>query len=794
MKVSYNWLQSYFKDKLPAPENVAELLTNHSFEIESIEPLTFASGSDSLIDVKVLPNRAHDCLSHLGVAREVGILTGLEVEAELVIPTKPLPRVSVGKTVRGLNIEIEENKLCKRYVGRMIEGVEVKESPEWLKERLISVGQRPINNIVDAANFVMLHMGQPLHAFDADKMHMGDKAPSIFIRRAEEGDIMKTLDNKDAKLSEEDLVIADGESILAIAGVKGGIKAAVDENTKNIVLESANFAPTGIRRTSQRIGIRTDASHRFENEIDASLAGDAMEIFVKLVLLTAKTDRTKVSEIVDRYARPRKVFVSGFSTRDIYKVLGEKIDESTIEALLNRLGLKWKKVNTLEHVLGLGPKQVGKPHNETAQISYDAPESFDCSSLTAWLYSESGVAIPRMTIDQYFFGTPVDIKDILPGDLVFSNTHDGGDVKYYSVEWMKGLKVKEGIDHVGLYLGQGKILHSSRHTNDKAVIVEKLKDSDLFKDIVGVRRIVDKEDERYRVEIPLLRLDLRRMEDLVEEIGRLYGYEKIVATPPTEVVKASATNKLKRFANSITDILVGAGYSEVYLYSYTDKGHFELANPLAPEKAYMRDNLRDGLMRAVSENLKYQDDVKIFEIGKVFLPDSEKLHMALAFSSKRKFKQGEQLSELKGVLELLERTLRYQFIVSEDLKIMTAGIEVGNLDLDGIIEIDLEALLTIEPARVSYNQIGRFPSIIRDIAILVPEHTSVGDVQSLILANSGSLVQSSWLFDTFSKEGKKSLGFRIVFQSKERTLSDSEVNLIMEKVSAAVTAKGWSVR
>ena len=215
---------------------------------------------------------------------------------------------------------------------------------------------------------------------------------------------------------------------------------------------------------------------------------------------------------------------------------------------------------------------------------------------------------------------------------------------------------------------------------------------------------------------------------------------------------------------------------------------------LALEKAFMRDNLSDGLRKSIAENLKYQDDVRIFEIGKVFQSDAEKLHLAIAVGSKRKMKQGDQFYQTKGILELLERTLRYPFVVTDTMKIMVSEVEVGVISEDGVIEINLGILSSIEPVRLMYSQIGRFPSIARDIAMFVPEETRVGDFHSLILANAGNLVQSSWLFDTFSKDGKKSLGFRLVFQSKERTLNDSEVNLIMEKVSAAVAAKGWTVR
>jgi phenylalanyl-tRNA synthetase beta chain len=236
MKVSYNWLQEHFEKELPAPEKLVELLTFGAFEIEGVED----DGKDTVLDVKVLPDRAHYALSHKGIAYEISALTNIKQKDQ---DFSEVPSTNHKKAeVKNLAPEA-----CLRYEARLIEGVTVKESPKWLKEKLQVIGQRSINNIVDATNYVMYDRGQPLHAFDADKVVGG-----ITIRFANKGEKITTLDNKDLVLDESMLLIADDTGPLAIAGVKGGNRAGVTESTKNIILESANFSASLVRKTSTK--------------------------------------------------------------------------------------------------------------------------------------------------------------------------------------------------------------------------------------------------------------------------------------------------------------------------------------------------------------------------------------------------------------------------------------------------------------------------------------------------------------------------------------------------------------
>lgn len=325
MKISYNWLQNYFDEKLPPPEKLAELLTFSFAEIENVTQ----TNADTVFDIKVLPDRACYALSHRGVAYEVSAITGL--------PKKKMdwPQPEVKKT-RQLSVKVEAPELCPRYMARVVENVTQKEMP-WVKEHLEAIGQRSINPIVDGANVVMFDMGQPLHAFDADKLEGG-----IIVRRARKGENITTLDNREMELDKNVLVIADEKSPLAIAGIKGGKKAEVNANTKNIVLESANFDASYIRKTAERLGIKTDASKRFENRLSSSLAAIGISDFTAYLYEMDKN--ISAGEIIDAL-RPYSNVLKNIRIRPGYigEKLGLKIKETDIERALARLSIGVQK-------------------------------------------------------------------------------------------------------------------------------------------------------------------------------------------------------------------------------------------------------------------------------------------------------------------------------------------------------------------------------------------------------------------------------------------------------------------
>jgi len=323
MKVSYNWLQNYFEEKLPSPEKVSEGIIFHSFEVEEMDKV----GEDTIFDIKVLPDRAHDCLSHFGIAREVGAIFNLKLKEKENKTFDPI------KT--NLKIEIKDEK-CLRYMGRIVRNIKVGKSPDWLKEKLEVVGQKSINNIVDAANFVMFDVGQPIHCFDLDKM----ASEKIIVRNGKEGEQITTLDKKEVKLDDSILIIADEKDPLAIAGIKGGTKAEVDSNTKNIIIEVANFNPITTRKTAKKINILTDAVKRYENEITPELCSKAMNEITSMIF-----DITggEVEEVVDIYPiKPNQKNVS-ISVDYINKRLGTFFSREEITNVWNRLGFEYKE-------------------------------------------------------------------------------------------------------------------------------------------------------------------------------------------------------------------------------------------------------------------------------------------------------------------------------------------------------------------------------------------------------------------------------------------------------------------
>jgi len=315
----------------------------HSFEVENI--IYQNNGFDNVIfEIDILPNRAHDCLSHMGVAREIAAIMNSKLKTKNEkLKTKDL------KLNELLKIKIENEELCRRYSAVVINNVKIKESPNWLKRRLESCGVRPINNVVDITNYVMLALGQPMHAFDYDKIITRNKIQDtitkqdtrynnqteIIIRRAKKGESILALDDKVYKLDESDLVIANETKPIAIAGVMGGLETAADENTKNIIFEAANFQGTGIRKTSQKLKLASESSYRFEREIDPELTIKAIEMAVNLTKELANGNISE--EIIDIYPNPVKAREIEFDFSRIEKLAGIKIEKEKVKEILQPL-------------------------------------------------------------------------------------------------------------------------------------------------------------------------------------------------------------------------------------------------------------------------------------------------------------------------------------------------------------------------------------------------------------------------------------------------------------------------
>ena len=651
MKVSRNWLQTYFEKDIPSAEKLAELFTFHSFEVEGVETI----GADSVIDVKVLPDRAHYALSHKGIADEVAVLTKVSPRNRYV---EPVPHA----VPEAPSISISDPEFCRRYVGRYVE-VSPEQvtppSPTWLKDSLEAIGQRSISLIVDLTNYVMFDIGQPMHAFDADKIKGG-----IVIRSAKEGEKITLLDGKEVTLSAIDSVIADDEGPLVVAGAKGGKRAEVTASTRRIMVESANFSPTAVRRTSTRHDIRTESSKRFENEITPELAIHGMNNFS--ALLAELLPGAKFGPVVDEYpAKPKQT------------------------------------------IIALDP---------------------------AYVSERLGVSVPEETM-----------KDILT---------------------RMGIRVQAKVDSEG----QGSPL--------------------------------------WTLTIPFDRLDLKIKEDIVEEIGRIFGYEHIQGVLPPKAESRVPVLSMYYLVEKIRNILVEQGFSEVSLYTLVSEGEIETAKPLAKDKAFARRNLCSGIMACLEKNafnaeLLGLDAIKIFEIGHVFEKDAEKIRLALGVAQIKKVKGIKSDAILAAYLELLAEKLDTELVLQEDpiVKGAYAGCEI---DLDELL-VNFKPgssyeELDFQPASPNkYKKFSLYPFIVRDIAVFVPEDVRPEQAWETIQkgiddSQAAHLLVRHSLFDTFKKDGKVSYAFRMVFQSFEKTLTDEEVGSIMEKINAGMKGQGWEVR
>jgi phenylalanyl-tRNA synthetase beta chain len=325
MKFSYNWIKEWVKN-LPKPEKLADLLTMHAFEVKTIEK----TGSDYLLDIDVLPNRAHDCLCHLGIAKECAAL----IKSKIKNRKSKVTESKKTKAANFISVEIKDKDGCPRYTARVITGVKIGPSPQRLRDKLKAIGQKPINNVVDAANYVMFEMGQPLHAFDYEKI----EGKKIIVRRAKNKEKITTLDGEICELDESVLIIADNKDALALAGVKGGTKAEITPKTKTIILESANFGIHAVRSTVRKTGIKTDASIRFEHGLDPNLAQEAMDRVAELIREIAKGEIAK--GLIDVY--PQKVFARKIklNPEKVESILGMKIANSEIAGILKSLGFE----------------------------------------------------------------------------------------------------------------------------------------------------------------------------------------------------------------------------------------------------------------------------------------------------------------------------------------------------------------------------------------------------------------------------------------------------------------------
>jgi phenylalanyl-tRNA synthetase beta chain len=623
MKISRNWLQTYFADPLPDATALAGALTFHVFEIDGIEAIKmiddFASEpKDWILDVKVTANRGHDCLSYRGIAKEISAILNVPMINDPLSSKLNLTQIPH----EDLSVSIQDPALCNRFTAAYITGLKVGPSPQWLREWLEAMGQRSINNVVDITNYVMFDIGQPLHAFDAAKLVKAGalQTYALNIRAAREGENMIGLDDKQYALHPSMLVIADvnnGDIPVSIAGIKGGKPTGIDETTTDIILEAANWNGATIRKTSQALKLRTDASARFEQVISAELAAYGLQAAITLITDPEIAGGTVVG-YTDEYPIPAQQASVSISTSRINAVLGSALKDADVVDALRRLGLS---------------------------------------------------------------------------------------------------SIQEG--------------------------------------------------ESFTVHVPFERLDITIPEDLIEEVGRIIGYDKIPNTELAPLANPPQINANFYAAEKAREELISQGYSEVFTSVFADKGERVIANKIDGVRPYLRTNLSDGLIEAMKRNLPNKEllglpIIKLFEVGTIWENGKEEIHVATLEGSE--WSKDQKVNKWHGtekVLEPVDATTYEQFTLS---------------------------------SAVRYASFSRYPSIVRDIALWTPIGTAADDVLQLIKQSSGPLLMRIEKFDEFAKGERVSYAFRLVFQSFEKTLTDVEINAVMQEVAAALKVKGYEIR
>ena len=632
-------------DNLIAGENIVEALNLEE---------------DSIFDFDITPNRG-DCFSHLGIARELGI-----IEKKKIKFLENKLNVSYFKTSDLVKVKIQDENICSRYSCQIIKNIDVGNSPQWLKNKLNVIGQKSINNIVDLANYIMFDTGQPLHVFDYDKIKGG-----INIRLAKKGEELVSLDNITKKLSVNDIVITDEKNPIAIAGVIGGLNSLVDSNTKNILIESAVFDEIKIRKTSKNHDYSKEASKRFERGVDIENTISSMNKFSILLLETCSGDIG--SDYIDIYNNNNNRVID-FDMNKCNKFLGTNLSKSKFKEIFNNLNIV--------------------------------------------------------------------------------------------------------MDNNSKYL------------------------------------------------IPSYRNDLNFEVDLYEEIARVYGYDNIPSNVNFTFPSDSFVDDNELIDQKVRNFLSANGFNEHYsnsLYSKDDcllnnkYKPVRLINPLSNEMQYVRNSLLPGLLRATSFNERRgKDFIKLFEIGNITFIDkksysgtSQLKELMIVWLGdivkhwKNPIKQDiySVKGEIKSMLNMLNISKvtfkmnknNIDVLVNKEIigyiKLIDKKI-MSNYNLSSnvfICSINIDLLNNYyNKGNIIYNKIYSYPSIERDISILINKKFNNQEIQDVIIGNGGQYLKDVELFDLYQGDGvseeSKSLAYSLKFNSNDRTLTDKEIDKEVNKI------------
>lgn len=673
MRISLDWLKDFIDLDLPLP-GLIDRMNMIGLVVEEWEE----RGSDIILDIETYANRP-DTLGHLGIAREIGAALGLKLKT----PAWPLKEAEE-KTADLIDVEILHPELCPRYAGIVIRGIRVGPSPVWLRRRIEAMDLKPVNNVVDVTNYVLYSTGHPIHAFDLARL----AGPKIVVRRARDGETLRTLEEKDVVLTPDMLVIADEEKPVALAGVIGGLDSSVQAATRDVFIESACFEPASVRTTSRKTGLLTDASYRFERGADVSFPPRAALMAASLLSgLGGKASRG----IIDVYPRPVKERMVVLRQRRMTELLGLEIPAAFTGRTLKRL-------------------------------------KFEVES------EQNGI---------------------------------------------------------------------------------------------------------WRVRVPLFRVDVEREADLIEEMARFYGYDRIPSSFPPLTVPEPPLHPDRRRLARVRQVLLVSGFDEVLNFSFSDpekealfqtgRRPVEIRNPVSSRASLLRTTLAGGLLETIAWNRnRGAVGVHIFEVGKVYFQEKrlsrERLTLAAAATGLRGPDHWQRRSEetdffrLKGTLETLMGFMRFEpfstraeehpfFEKGSSLALVYREETVGHFGLirktlgdafslkDPVwaAELNLAVLFGKPPRPFEYIPVPRFPFVTRDVSFLVDRRVSFESIKEAVEKLSLPWLHEFDVCDRFSGPaipgGKVSLSLRFVFSHPQRTLLTEEVDRLQQKAIRALKAK-----
>jgi phenylalanyl-tRNA synthetase beta chain len=705
MRILPSWLREFVN--IPVDDTkLADDLTMAGISIEAV----MQEDGETVYDVDITPNRV-DAMNHFGVARDCAAVYNVE----LMSPRANLPK-SDGKA--NFTIELADPDLCARYTSRIVRGVTIKPSPDKVAKRLTLLGSRPISNVADATNYALQEFGHPTHAFDLDKLE-----GKIVVRRAEEGETIKTLDGVDRKLTKDDLVIADAKKAVAIAGVMGGFDTMITDSTRNVLIEAAWFDPAAIRRTSRRLGMHTDASHRFERGADWGCTPLACDRVAQLILESAGGQLE--GALIDQVARKVERPTVALRRSEVTRILGRnseglEIEAGEIERILRHLGF--------------------------------------------------GVTAGRSTT----------------------------------------------------IVSTAKVPTSG---------------------VGGAHAAVAEEPVDFSVQVPTWRLDVDREIDLVEEVARIYGFERFPNTLPSFSGGVQELPEARKEARLRRDLLA-LGYNQAISLSFISHQEaqlfapgahvVEVANPLSEEASVMRTSLAPSMLDMLARNLNYGTaDVRLFELGNAYekLGDKAEQYRRAAMGATGNAVSGDvhekprpyTFFDMKGDIEALLSAYRYSnlyfdantsdyFHPGRSARVVMDGRRIAQfgqihpkvaaerkLKQDVYIaELDLERLYLQPLKEIAYRKLSNYPAVDRDFSFLFDDSVTFEKIQNSVHALRLSEMHGFWPVEIFRggsvPAGKYSVLLRAEFQKADRTLREEEIALWTQQIVAALSSLGGAQR